>query len=109
MLSSSTSSPSDDREVRIQALLQTLRGDADAILRRMAEALVDLPEDQFFGQIELTLRDLGRDLAASAHEAGLKAEKKKATKAPASSVRTASPTPASSAIGPRPFSPPAAT
>ena len=101
-MSSSSSSISDDRETRIQALLQALRGDADAVLRQMAEALVDLPEDQSFGPIELTLRDLGHKLTARAHQTALAVAKKKATEAPVSSARTASPTPASSPTGPRP-------
>jgi hypothetical protein len=45
----------------------------------MAERLVDLPEDKAFGQIEYDLRDLAHDLAASAHQTGLQAGKKKAT------------------------------
>jgi hypothetical protein len=43
----------------------------------MAERLVDLPEDQAFGQIEYDLRDLAHDLAATTHQTGLTAGKKK--------------------------------
>jgi len=68
----------------------------------MAERLVDLPEGQAFGPIEYDLRDAAHDLAAAAHRAGLEAGKKRGTKAPAPSARTAGPTPASSATGPRP-------
>jgi hypothetical protein len=90
-----------DREARIQQLLGQLRPGAEQILRRMAERLVDLPEDQAFGQVEYDLRDLAHELAASSHQAGLEAGKKRATRAPAPSARTATTTPASSSTAPR--------
>jgi len=68
---SAPSQPADDREARIQALLGQLRPHAEAVLRRMAERLADLPEDQAFGQVVLDLRDLAHDLAAASHQAGL--------------------------------------
>jgi hypothetical protein len=99
----STPSPAaDDREARIQALLGQLRPQAEAVLRRMAERLADLPEDQAFGQVEYDLRDLAHELAAASHQAGLQAGKKRATRGPASSAPAAGPTPASSATDPRP-------
>ena len=91
-----------EREARRQAILSALRADAEGILRRMADELVDLPEDKSFGKIEYDLRDLAHELAASAHKAGLAAGKKRATKAPASSAPPASRTPASSSTGPSP-------
>jgi broad specificity phosphatase PhoE len=75
-LVSSPSQTADDRETRIQALLESLRPQGEQVLRQMAERLVDLPEDQAFGQIEYDLRDLAHDLAASSHQAGLQAGKK---------------------------------
>ena len=78
-LASHPSPTADDREARIQALLQRLRPNSDHILRQMAERLVDLPEDQAFGQIEYDLRDLAHELAASAHQAGLEVGKKRGT------------------------------
>jgi hypothetical protein len=105
MLKTPVSAPSptaQDREARIQDLLQQLRPDAEGILRQMAERLVDLPEDQSFGQIEYDLRDLAHQLAAHSHQAGLRAGKKRATKAPAASAPTARATPASSTTAPRP-------
>ncbi len=98
MLNTPPSAPqsiSNDREARIQALIHELRPHAEQTLRHMAEQLVDLPEEQSFGQIELTLRDLVHDFAASSHQTGLHAGKKRATKGPASSAPTARPTPAS--------------
>jgi hypothetical protein len=68
----------------------------------MAERLADLSEDQAFGQVEYDLRDLAHQLAATSHQAGLQAGKKRATRAPASSAPTVEPTPASSATGLRP-------
>jgi len=99
---SATSSTLADREARIQDLLGQLRPDAEHLLRQMAERLVDLPEEKAFGQIEYDLRDLAREMAATAHQAGLQAGKKRATTAPASSARTANKTPASKATAPRP-------
>jgi hypothetical protein len=99
---SSPSTTSEDREARIQALLGQLRPQAEAVLRQMAERLVDLPEDQAFGAVEYDLRDWAHELAASSHQAGLQAGKKRGIKAPALSARTARPTPASSTTAPRP-------
>jgi hypothetical protein len=97
-----TSPEASDRQRRRQEILASLQADSQAILERMADELVDLPQDKAFGQIEYTLRDLAHELAAAAHQTGLEAGKKKATRAPASSAPTAKPTPASSATGPRP-------
>ena len=76
---STPSSLSDEREARIQELIAQLRPDAERTLRRMAEQLVDLPEDQAFGQIEYDLRDSAHDLAAASHQTALQARKKRAT------------------------------
>ncbi|HYT89955.1 MAG TPA: hypothetical protein VEL76_14715 [Gemmataceae bacterium] len=80
MLNTPASSPcqtSEDREARIQALMEDLRPQGEQVLRQMAERLVDLPEDQAFGQVEYDLRELAHDLAASSHQAGLQAGKKR--------------------------------
>ncbi len=97
-----SSALAEPREARVQQLLGQLRADAEPLLRQMAERLVDLPEGQAFGQVEYDLRDNAHALAAAAHQAGLRAGKKRGTKAPAPSARTAGPTPASSATGRRP-------
>lgn len=92
--------PADsEREHRRRQLLAALRENADAVLERMADELVDLPDDKAFGAIEHTLRDLGHELAAQAHQAGLDAGKKRGTRGRASSARTAGPTPASLVTG----------
>lgn len=90
-----------DREARVQELLGRLRPGAEQVLRRMAERLVDLPEGQAFGPVEYDLRDLAHELAATAHQAGLEAGKKRGTKASASSAPSAPRTPASSSTAPR--------
>jgi len=92
----------EDSEARIQALLEHLRPHSEQALRQMAERLVDLPEGQVFGAVEYDLRDLAHDLAASCHQAGLQAGKKRGTTAPAASARTARPMPASSTTAQRP-------
>jgi hypothetical protein len=92
-MSHDPSAASEDRETRRRRILETLRD--DPALERMADALADLPDDEAFGQIEYTLRDLGHDLAANAHQAGLDAGKKRGTPGRASSAPTARPTPAS--------------
>ena len=82
MLAAPTSAPSaapEGREERLQALRQQLHAAADAIADRMAERLVDLPDQQAFGQVEYELRDLGHQLAASAHQASLQPGKKRGT------------------------------
>jgi hypothetical protein len=100
--SSATNQTSNEREIRRQAILRALRADAEGVLERMADELVDLPEDKAFGKIEHDLRDLAHELASSAHKAGLDAGKKRATKVAASSAPPASTTPASSNTGPSP-------
>ena len=105
MLNESTSVPNQTaqgREERRQQLLQALRGPADHLLERLADELVDLPDDKVFGAIETTLRDLGHDFATGAHQAGIEAGKKRGIGAPASSAPTARTTPASSATEQRP-------
>jgi hypothetical protein len=105
MLHEPTSEPQptpQDHESRRQQLLLALRGATDGVLQRLADELVDLPDHKVFGQIEYTLRDLGHDFVTRAHQAGIDAAKKKATKAPASSAPTAGPTPASSTTAKRP-------
>lgn len=76
---SESSATSDDREARVQAILTRLRPDAEAALRRMAEALADAPDDQLFGRLELYLRDCAHQVAAAAHQAGLDDRKKRGT------------------------------
>jgi hypothetical protein len=67
----------EGRDARRRRILDSLR--ADPALERMADELADLPDGEAFGRIEYTLRDLGHELAARAHQAGLDAGKKRGT------------------------------
>ena len=90
------STTSEGRETRIRALMEQLRPAADQALRRMAEALVDAPDRQLFGDVELRLRDHAHQLAATAHQTGLDGRKKGGTAARASPAPAASARPSSS-------------
>src|SRR5262245_61097125 len=92
--------PPDDREARIQALLDHLRPAADAALRQMAEALADRPDHELFGPVEHQLRDAAHDLARAAHQAAADGRKKGATSGPVASAPTAGMTPGSTPTGP---------
>ena len=92
---SSSSQSADDRESRVQQLVERLRTGSEDTLRQMAELLVDLPEEKSFGQIEYDLRDLAHQLASSVHQTGLEAGKKRATAVPPLSAPPASTMPAS--------------
>ena len=98
----------EDREARLQALLARLRPLVERTARQLAEVLTDLPDDQIFGDIELTLRDQVHRLAADAHQAGLEGRKKGATRAPALSAPAAGTTPASTTTSGAPSTPPPA-
>jgi hypothetical protein len=98
---STPSQTSDDRETCIQALIGQLRPNADAVLRQMAERLVDLPENKSFGQIEYDLRDLAHELASTSHQTGLAAGKKRGTSVPVVSAPPAKAMRASSVIATR--------
>jgi hypothetical protein len=87
-------SPTDPADLR-----DRLRPVFDHVREQMATQLADLPDDQLFGAIELTLRDLAHDLATAAHQAALDGRKKGATTGPAAPARTARAMPASSATG----------
>jgi len=69
----------EGREARLQALRARLHAAADALADRMAQRLLDLPDELAFGQVEYDLRDLAHELAASAHQAGLEVGKKRGT------------------------------
>jgi hypothetical protein len=101
-MSNLTPAPTDPRAARLQELLGRLQPQAADILARMAERLLDLPDDQAFGQVEYDLRDLAHELAAAVHRTGLEAGKKRGTSVPAPPAPTARPTPASSSTAPRP-------
>ena len=69
----------ESREDRIQALMEQLRPEVEAALRRMVERVVDVPEHEEFGAIEHEFRDAGQGLANTVRQAGLTDRKKRAT------------------------------
>ena len=80
---------SQDREARLRALLDQLRPAAEDARRRMAETLVDAPDQQLFRDVELRLRAQAHARAAAAQQTGLEGRKKGGITAPASSAPTA--------------------
>lgn len=94
----SDATPQTDRQAKVEAMLALLRNRSEETLRKMAELLVDSPDEQFFNQMEFDLRDLAHDLATDAQEAALRGGKKRGTRGPASSADTARETPDSSTI-----------
>ena len=98
MLRTPASSPNptaEDRETRIQALVERLRPAAEQALPQLAETRVDVPDQELLGTAEHHLRDLAHDLAATAHQTGLASRNKGGTAAPPPPARTASSPPRS--------------
>ncbi len=57
---------SQDRETRRQLILDALRAEAESTLQRLADELVDLPDNKIFGPIEYTLRDISHEFISRA-------------------------------------------
>lgn len=88
---------SPEQEIQAQALVARLRPQAEEDLLALARLLVSKEDRALFGDTEFEVRDLVHGLGAKAFTTHL-AGKKRATKAPASSARTASTAPSSRAI-----------
>src|SRR4051794_17441830 len=69
----------ETRDQRRQRLRQHLLDQALPLIDQMADTLTDAPDRELFRAVEVRLRDLGQQLAASAHQAGLDDRKKGAT------------------------------
>ena len=67
------------RDEQIEQLMQQLRPKMEAVLRRMVERAVDLPEHQEFGAIEYEFRDAGLNVANEVRQASLASRKKRGT------------------------------
>jgi hypothetical protein len=91
---------SPELEAEAQELLTRLRTQTDADLLALARLLVSKADCDLFGATEFQVRDLVHRIGAKALEARV-AQKKTATKAPASSARTADKRPNSTATGPK--------
>jgi hypothetical protein len=87
-----------DLEEKAQELLTRLRSQSDEDLLALARLLVSKEERDLFGDTEFEVRKIVHRLGAKAYETHL-AQKKTATKAQASTVRTASKAPSSKATG----------
>jgi hypothetical protein len=69
----------ETRDQRRQRLRQQLLAQALPLIDQMADTLTDAPDRELFRCVEVRLRDLGQQIAASAHQAGLDDRKKGAT------------------------------
>jgi hypothetical protein len=76
-------------EVKAQELWVQLRSQADDDLLALARLLVSKEDRELFGDTEFQVRDIVHRIGAKAYETHL-AQKKTATRVPASSARTAS-------------------
>jgi hypothetical protein len=76
---SPTPEADETRDERRQRLLRQLHEAAAPLLERMVDTLVDAPDRELFRSVEVRLRDLGRDVAAAAQQAGLDDRKKGGT------------------------------
>ena len=85
-------------EEKAQELLTRLRSQSDVDLLALARLLVSKEERDLFGDTEFEVRKIVHRIGAKAYETHL-AQKKTATKAPASTVRTAGKAPSSKATG----------
>ena len=85
MLAAATTTPSatpdrgETRDQRRQRLRQLLLEQALPLIDRMVDTLVDAPDRELFRSVEVRLRDLGRQVAAAAQQAGLDDRKKGGT------------------------------
>ena len=79
----------ETREQRVEAILEELRPKVDAVVRRLVERAVDVPEAEEFGPIDLEFRDAGQELVNDVRQASVASRKKRGTSAAASPARTA--------------------
>ena len=93
-----TSELSPEKESDARELLARLRAATEQDLLQLARLLVSTDNRTLFGQTEFAVRDLVLGIGAKAFELHL-AEKKTATRAAASSARTASKPPNSTTTG----------
>ena len=76
---SPTPQEAESRDQRRRRLLAQLQAAAGPLLEQMADTLVDAPDREIFRSVEVRLRDLGQQVAASAQQTGLADRKKGAT------------------------------
>jgi len=76
---SPTPQAAEARAQRRQRLLEQLQAAAAPLLEQMADTLADAPDREIFRSVEVRLRDLGQQVAASAQQTGLSDRKKGGT------------------------------
>lgn len=91
---------SPEQEAEAQELATRIQHAVDAEVLRMARLVVSKAPPELFGQTEFDLREILLRVGAKVYELYL-AEKKTATKVPASPARIAAKPPTSKATGPR--------
>lgn len=69
----------EEQARRAQELYESLRADADADLKAIAELLATKPDDQLFGATEFQLRDMVHRVGAKALQAAAVQRKKGGT------------------------------
>jgi hypothetical protein len=92
---------SPELEAKAQELLTHLRARTDEDLLALARLLVSKEDQDIFGETEFQAREIVHRLGAKALETHLAQKKTTATKARASSARTANKAPSSTATGPK--------
>ncbi len=80
---SHSSSVTETREQRIEAIMQQLRPKIEETVRQMVERAVDVPEAEEFGAIDFEFRDAGQKMATEVRQASVASRKKRGTSGPA--------------------------
>jgi len=71
--------PAESRAQRIAAILQALLPHLDAVMRRLVERAVDVPEAEGCGAIGGEFRDAGLERVNAVRQAAVASRKKRAT------------------------------
>jgi hypothetical protein len=69
----------ETRAERIEAIMNELRPKVEAVVRKMVERAVDVPEAEEFGAIDFEFRDAGQQLANDVRQASVASRKKRGT------------------------------
>ncbi len=86
-----------EQQAEAERIYQILRQRTDADLRQLAQLLAQKPDHQLLGATEFEVRDRVHKIGAQALTIALDQRKKRATKGPAPTARTARKRPNSSA------------
>jgi len=69
----------ETREQRIERIMEELRPQVEATVRRMVARAVDVPEAEEFGALDFEFRDAGQQLATAVRQASVASRKKRGT------------------------------